>query len=205
MWQPGLEGVALAKFLARELWILYPNQIQAVQVPMLQFTESVKIETTPDRAWAYLVNVEKWWPPSNPEHESLEILDRDKALGKGTRIRIRERIAGIPCEAIGEVTEYVERERVTWQAEVARYRLWGITLEVTEGVRWSLGPLEKGVTLSACIWASFPGGPKGRCLEWMFKGPLRGEAKDRSHARRELEYIKQELENVHPKFERHDT
>lgn len=94
------------------------------------------------------------------------------------------------------MTEYVENDHVTWKAEVARYRLWKITLEVTEGVRWSLTPMEKGVALSATVWAIFPSGLVGRCFEWLFKGPLRGEAQDRSHARRELEYIKQELESM---------
>lgn len=161
---------------------------------MFSFTESIEIGATLDQAWAYLADVDKWWVASNPEHESLEILDRSTPLGKGTRIRMREKIAGIPGEAVGEVTEYVEQERVTWQADVARYRLWGIKLALAEGVRWTLQPLERGVTLSATVWALFPRGLKGRCVEWMFRGLLRGEAKDRLHARRELEYIKQQLE-----------
>lgn len=55
--------------------------------------------------------------------------------------------------------------------------------------------MEKGA-VSATVWAIFPSGLMGRCFEWIFEGPLRGEAKDRSHARKELEYITQELESM---------
>lgn len=73
---------------------------------MLQFTVSVEIKAEPERVWRYLLDIGNWWLPSNPEHESIEILDGDEPLRPGTRIRIRERIAGIPGEAIGSVTEY---------------------------------------------------------------------------------------------------
>jgi hypothetical protein len=95
---------------------------------------------------------------------------------------------------MGEVTEYVERDHITWKADVARYRLWGVPLQVSEGVRWSLRPADGGVELSATVWATFPGGLRGRLFEWLFKGPLGGVTKDRRHARQELEFIKKQLE-----------
>jgi hypothetical protein len=191
-----LAPMAAAIPLGNDLTQRAQNRSRRESLRMFKFTESVRIEASLDRTWAYLVDVENWWTPSNPEHETLEILGQDKTLGVGTRIRIREKIAGIPGEAIGEVTEYATRERVTWKADTARYRLWGIPLEVSEGVSWHLRPLETGIELSATVWAIFPAGLKGRCIEWLFKGPIQGEAKDRLHARRELEYIKQELESA---------
>ena len=161
---------------------------------MFEFTESIEIEASPDRAWRYLLDIDHWWAPSNPEHESLEIISEGEQLRVGTRIRIREKIAGIPGEALGEVTELSEPHHITWKADLARYRLWGLSLRVTEGVRWSLRPSETGVKLSATVWANFSTGFKGRLVEWLFKGPLQGETKDRRHAQRELEYIKNELE-----------
>lgn len=163
---------------------------------MFDFTESVEIETTADRLWSYLIDIESWWPTSNPEHESLEILSYDKHLAVGTRLRIRERIAGIPGEAEGEITELVEADHVSWEADRARYRLWGIPLEVAEGVRWTLRPGTYGIHLAATVWARFPGGWKGRLVEWLFKRPLDGVRKDREHTRRELEHIKAQLEQA---------
>ena len=163
--------------------------------PLFEFTESIQIQASLDRAWRYLVDIEQWWVPSNPEHDSLEILGKGQELDVGTRIRIREKIAGIPGEALGEVTELSAPHHITWKADLACYRLWGIPLRVTEGVRWSLVPSEAGVKLSATVWAIFPCGLKGRLVEWLFKGPLQGETKDRRHAQRELEHIKKELEH----------
>jgi hypothetical protein len=161
---------------------------------MFEFTETIAIEAAPVRMWGYLLDIEEWWPRSNPEHDSIEVLDEDSRLGVGTRIRIRERVAGIPGEAVGRVTEYVEGQQLTWESDNARYSLWGIPLRVEEGVRWSLRPAQHGVDLSATVWAVFPRGPWGRLVEWLFKGPLDGVNKDRQHARRELEYLKHALE-----------
>ncbi len=160
---------------------------------MFEFTESIQVNASLSRSWRYLVDVERWWPASNPEHDNIEILGEDRALSVGTQIRIHEKVAGIPGEAVGEVTDYVEEDHLTWEA-VAKYRLWGVPMKVSEGVRWSLRPQDDGVELSATVWAKFPRGLRGKSFEWLFKGPLNGVAKDRQHARRELEFIKGELE-----------
>lgn len=163
---------------------------------MFEFTESIEIQASQEHAWSYLLDVQHWWAPSNLEHEGLEILDDDKELAVGTRIRIREKVAGIPGQAIGEITEIKRLHHITWKADLACYRLWGISLRLTEGVRWSLVPHEGGVKLSATVWAIFAPNLKGRVMEWLFKGPLQGETKDRRHAQRELEYIKRDLEGA---------
>ncbi|MFI0448857.1 hypothetical protein [Actinomadura sp. 6N118] len=49
------------------------------------------------------LDLDGWWVASNPEHDTLEHLD-DRGIEVGARVRIREKIAGIPGEAIGEIT-----------------------------------------------------------------------------------------------------
>jgi uncharacterized protein YndB with AHSA1/START domain len=41
---------------------------------MLDFTESIRVDAIPARVWAALLDIERWWPPSHPEHESIERL-----------------------------------------------------------------------------------------------------------------------------------
>lgn len=162
---------------------------------MIDFTERVEIEAAPAEVWALLRDVEEWWVPSNPEHESLEVLS-DGDLGRGTRIRIRESIAGVPGEAVGTVTEYRPGEAITWQAPEARYRLHGIPLRVAEAVQWRVEG-EAGLAraaLSARVWAEFGSGLRGRLTEWIFRRLLNGVERDRAHARRELLYLKGRLE-----------
>jgi hypothetical protein len=143
--------------------------------------------------WDLLRRVEDWWLESNPEHESLEVLS-DGPLREGSRIRIRESIAGIPGTAEGVVTKYRPGRSVTWEAPEAKYRLYGVPLEVSEGVEWSVDPLSEGRSrLSARVWAEFPSGVGGRILEWVFRRVLHGVEKDREHARTELRYLKKRL------------
>ena len=47
------------------------------------------------------------------------------AVVEGARLRIRERIGGIPGEATGVITRFDPGEAVTWQAR-ARYRWFGL-------------------------------------------------------------------------------
>ena len=100
---------------------------------MFEFTESIDIHTDLDRAWIFLIDAGHWWRPSNPEHESLEILDEEaQTLTPGSRLRIRERIAGIPGEAVGVVTERVDKDRITWQASAWPPPTCGAPLASTE-------------------------------------------------------------------------
>lgn len=160
---------------------------------MFEFTARIGIPAPPERVWQVLEDVQRWWAPSNPEHESLEILDEDQRLQVGTRIRIRERVAGIPGEAVGEITELEPGRRVTWVSEKARYRLAAIRLTVREGVTWVINPAVDGSELSAHVWAEFPGGWFGRALEWLFRHPLRGVEKDYQHAMTELRFLRAQL------------
>ena len=71
--------------------------------------------------WELLQAVDQWWPPSNPEHISLEHLDDRPATEVGAKLRIREKIGGIPGEAVGTITAVEPGAAVTWEAD-ATYR-----------------------------------------------------------------------------------
>ena len=160
---------------------------------MFDFSVATTIDCPPQRVWNYLVDVRRWWLPSNPEHESLEIVGPGDEIALGTKLRVRERIAGIPGEAMGTITEFVPGECATWEAS-ARYRLWRQELSVEEGVTWSIRRLERGTELAAHVWARFPDTALAKAFEWLFIHVFRGIAKDRRHAETELAYIRAELE-----------
>lgn len=163
---------------------------------MFTFTESVTIQAPPAAVWDRLCDLEGWWPASNPEHESLERLD-DRGVSPGARLRIREKIAGVPGEAIGEITRVEPGTAVTWEAPAARYRWFGIPFTIGEGVTWRIAPDgERATRLSARVWARFPAGVLGRVLQALFTGVLNGVERDREHTRYELRYLKNELDGA---------
>lgn len=80
-----------------------------------EFTESIDIPVTPAELWDVMVDVEDWWPPSNPDHESIERLTPG-ALRPGTRLLVHEKIAGIPGEVEGPVVTVDEAgRRLVWR------------------------------------------------------------------------------------------
>lgn len=160
---------------------------------MFEFTESIEIAAAKDAVWDVMRDVRDWWPASNPEHDSLEVLDGDGEIARGTRLRIRERIAGIPGEYVGEVTQFEPGQTVTLQAPQAHYRLAGAHVTLGEGVTWTLEETGPQTRVSAHVWGVFPAGWTGRVLEWGFRW-MGGLGKDRKHARTELLYLKKRLE-----------
>lgn len=160
---------------------------------LFDFTESIRVEAPLPKVWEVLSDIETWWPASNPEHESLERLD-DRGIEVGARIRIREKIAGIPGEAIGTIIRVDPLSAVTWEAPDTRYRWFGIPVTVRERVTWSVEPDGNATWVSAHVWAQLPNGIGRRLLEWVFTRPLRGVEKDREHTRTELRYLKQLIE-----------
>lgn len=160
---------------------------------MFEFTESIVIDESPDRVWEVMRDVDKWWLPSNPEHISLEHLDDRPATEVGARLRIRERVAGIPADAVGTITAVEEGSAVTWDAN-ARYRLLGLSVDVGEGVTWRIQREASSSVVSANVWATFPPGIFGTVVAFVFTRLLDGIAKDREHARTELRYLKRVIE-----------
>lgn len=161
---------------------------------MFEFTEEMLIQAPASEVWEVMTDLERWWVASNPEHESLERLD-DLGIGEGARLRIREKIAGVPGQYVGELTRVVPLAEVTMEAPKARYRLAGLGFTVSEGVTWRLEPAGEGSTrVSARVWATFPDGRSGRVLEWVFTRLLDGITRDREHARTELAYLKEIIE-----------
>lgn len=162
---------------------------------MFEIEPTIGIEAPPGTVWKYLIEIEDWWVPSNPEHDSLAILSDDEELREGTRIRVREQIAGLPGIAVGEITEFRPPELITWEASNARYRYHGLHISVDEGVSWKLEPAGEGTNLTAHVWASFPETFFGNLIEWSFKNVLDGVEKDYQHTRKELEYLKETVES----------
>lgn len=161
---------------------------------MFEFAETISIHAAPSTVWDTMQDLEGWWPASNPEHESLERLD-GRGIQPGARLRIREKIAGVPGEAVGTITRVEPGSEVTWHAPAARYRWLGIGFTVGEGVTWRIEPDAGGDTeLSARVWGTFAPGLAGRLTEWAFKHVLNGVARDREHARTELRYLKRVIE-----------
>lgn len=162
---------------------------------MFDFTETVLIEAPRDEVWEVLSDIDRWWLASNPEHGSSEHLDSLAPTKVGARLRIREKIGGIPGEAVGTITAVEPGTAVTWQAD-ARYRWLGIPVRVGEGVTWRVEPHDESTTrVSARVWATFPEHLVGRVARFFFVHVLNGIDKDRHHARTELRYLKNLFEN----------
>lgn len=158
-----------------------------------EFTEAIDVQAPPQLTWDVMSDL-KWWVPSNPEHESLERLD-DRGIAVGARLRIRERIAGVPGEYIGELTRVEPMSEVTMEAPAARYRFFGIPFTVGEGVTWRLESADSTTSqISARVWATFPRGLAGHAVAWIFANLLNGIDRDREHARVELRYLKRLIE-----------
>lgn len=78
---------------------------------MFEFTESVAIDSPPATIWETLLDIEKWWPPSNPEHIGIEVRSSGSPLGVGSEIVFEEMVAGIKAKAEGSITKACSREK----------------------------------------------------------------------------------------------
>jgi uncharacterized protein YndB with AHSA1/START domain len=167
-----------------------------VKPPTFHFTASTTIKAPPDQMWATLVDIEDWWIASNPEHDHFTVLT-DGPLLVGSGIRVRERIAGIAGQAEGRIVDFEPGRRVGWRAD-AVYRYLGFDIPIDESVTWTIAETgDLGQTrLSVRVWARFSNSWRGRLIFRFFKGILRGVDRDRRHARRELNYLKQRLEGT---------
>lgn len=141
--------------------------------------------------WNFLSDLENWWVKSNPEHLSLVVHNSKNSIGIGTKLTVREKIAGIPCKAIGEITKYDKYHLVEWKA---KYYVLGVKwIKIDAGVRWKLRSNNNKSTLMANVWANFPKTFGYRLLWFIFK-TVDGVKKDYDHAMRELIYIKTTIE-----------
>lgn len=161
---------------------------------MWEFTADVEIDCERGDLWELLVDVEDWWPKSNPNHVDSTILDESDRIGPGTRLEITEHVAGLYGEGVGTITQFQEQRRVVWECDAFTYRFHGIPLQVEEGVQWRISDLDEGVVLSAHVWATFPAGPLGSVAEFVAKRLMNGLQKDYNHAMTELRYLKQRME-----------
>jgi hypothetical protein len=160
---------------------------------MFEFTESVHIQAPPNEVWGLLENVERWWPPSNPEHIAIEVRSPDKSINVGTEVIFEERVAGVKAQAEGAITRFVPETEAAWEGTAA-YRYFGFRFLVREGVSWQLAKDGEASVLSARVWARFSPNIFGRALEWYARSMLNVVERDRAHARCELEYLKRTIE-----------
>jgi hypothetical protein len=154
----------------------------------------VEILAPVNNTWDFLINVENWWVKSNPDHKSLTINNSEREIRPGTKITIREKIAGIPCKAIGEITKYEINRKVEWSAV---YYIFGLKwIRVNAGVAWKLRSIsEDSCALMAHVWARFPQNPLNKFIWYFFKNIMNGIEKDHEHAMKELTYIKEVIED----------
>lgn len=160
---------------------------------MVQFTESIAIASHPNEIWQTLADIEKWWPPSNPEHISIDVRSAGKPIGVGTEIFFEERVAGIKGKAAGSITTWIPEREAAWEG-AALYRYYGIPIRIREGVSWSIESRGGTSRLSASVWARFPAYLFGRLAEWYTLKFLDVIDRDREHAHCELEYLKGVIE-----------
>ncbi len=160
---------------------------------MFQFTESIEISSRSDEVWETLVDIEKWWPPSNPEHISIDVCYAGKPIDVGTEVHFEERVAGIRGKAFGSITKWISEREATWAA-AAVYTYYGVPIRIREGVSWSIKGRGSLSTLSATVWAQFPVNLFGRVAEWYTVRLLNVIDRDREHTRCELEYLKSVIE-----------
>jgi hypothetical protein len=160
---------------------------------MFQFTESIHIAAPAEQIWKTLVDLETWWPPSNPEHINIEIRSSGKPIDVGTEIVFAEYIAGIKGKAAGFITKWNTGHEAAWEGE-AVYRYYIVPIRIREGVSWLIESKGENSILSAHVWAKFPSTLFGRFLEWYATNLLNVIARDRDHARCELEYLKEVIE-----------
>lgn len=157
---------------------------------MLSFTESVTITASPGVIWTHLVDLERWWTASNPDHVRLEILSPDKSIAVGTRIDFEERIAGLRIVAGGQIISRQTNCEMTWEGTAACHSA-GFTVQAQEGMKWRIAELSGLALVSASLWIEFAGSTKGRLMEWHARKHLRILDAGREHMRRELNRLKE--------------
>lgn len=123
-------------------------------------------------------DLDRWWLQSSPEHYQLGHLD-PPPLRQGGRLRIQERIAGIPGTATGTIIRFEPGEVLTWEAQGVL--AGGARDNARRGCDLADRPHLRRSRVSATVWARFQD-RWGRLIERGFR-VCRGVEKDRKHAR----------------------
>lgn len=156
---------------------------------MISITESVTITASPSVIWTQLVDLERWWTASNPDHIRLEIQSPDKSVGEDTQVEFEERVGGVRIVATGRIVSLHENSEATWEG-TATYRCLGFRVRVERGIKWRIASMSDLAIVSASVWSVFPVGLVGRFMGWYAKKSLKMAEREREHARDELEYLK---------------
>jgi len=156
---------------------------------------SVEIDRSPQDVWDYVVRFDDWWPAANPdEHIELSVMD-NREIEKGTKLVLKERIAGIRGEATVEILAFQPPKRLEWKSLSAKYMLLGMGIKVKEGGTFTISPTDTGCVLRHRVWRKPDYGFMSAVAEWFFKCVLKGELRDFEHTQRELLFIKRRLES----------
>jgi hypothetical protein len=160
---------------------------------MFSLTESVTITASPGVIWTHLLDLERWWTASNPDHIRLEIASPDKRVETGTRVEFEERIAGVRRKATGRIVWVHVDSAARWEGTAA-YRWMGMNIPMEEGVEWHIAGMGELAIVSARVWMYFPKGLFGRAVKWYAMKVLKIERASREHTRLELKYLKGMIE-----------
>lgn len=160
---------------------------------MFSLTESVTITASSGVIWTHLLDLERWWTASNPDHIRLEIASPDKRVATGTPIEFEEKIAGVRGVAKGRIVWLHEGSGARWEG-TATYYWMGMKIRVEEGVEWHIAGMGELAIVSARGWVYFPKGLFGRVVKWYAMKVLKLERADREHTRLELKYLKGMIE-----------
>ena len=110
--------------------------------------------------WATLITIEEWWlplEPRAPEHRPRPRRPRPRGRNPVPHPR---KIAGVPGEGIGAITQLDAGTSVSWQTPRRRYRLGGAPVMISEGVTWRSEPAGNDQSQpSALVSARFPTDP----------------------------------------------
>lgn len=161
---------------------------------MLSFTESVTIAASPDGIWTHLVDFERWWVASHPDHIGVKFPSGSTSVTMGTEIDFEERVGGIRSVATGRIVSAQPGVEATWEG-TAVYSYLGLKFAMETGLKWRLARMTGELTMvSASAWAVFPDSLAGRLLHWHAKKHLHMLERDRAHMQRELNALKDVVE-----------
>lgn len=160
---------------------------------MFLLKESIEIAAPPGRIWETLLDLERWWPASNPEHLRIEVNPVGKPIDIATEIILDVRVVGIKARAVGSIAKWIPEQDAAWVG-TAVYRYYGLKVSVREGFWWSIEDRGDASILSAEVWGKFDRTRFGRLAERYAVNTLKIVDRRRDQARRELAYLRSEIE-----------
>lgn len=162
---------------------------------MIEVSNSVDVDSTPQTAWDLLSDFEGVWEESNPAHCGTKVLTEPKRpLRDGLQWWQREKVGPVKGEFVATLHDVIPEQEFSWRA-IATYRLLGMTFTVNEGGRFVIEKRDHGISLRHDLWGQFRDTLKGRILNWIAVYLLREKQSMARHNLTELHYFKDCLES----------